>query len=85
MLPCALTDYFIHSSLSLSLSEVQIEASKEKIHELEEQIRRQPMSASDADELHWKIKEAEDMLEKKRMQQEEGLKRISELQIQHNK
>ena len=66
-------------------TEVQIPSSKGKIKELEKQIRKQPMSSNDAHDLHQSIKDTEDMLEKKRLQQEESIKRVSELQIQHNK
>ena len=64
---------------------MQIEASREKIQELEDQIRHQPMSAADARELHQSVKDAEDTLEIKRAQQAECAKRISELQMQHNR
>ena len=57
----------------------------EKAKELEQQIRQQPMSAMDAHDLHQSIKDAEEMLEMKRNQQETSCRRISELQMQHNK
>lgn len=60
-------------------------ASNERVQELEEQIRHQPMSAMDAHDLHQSIKDAEDMLEMKRNQQEASGRRISELQMQHNR
>lgn len=65
--------------------EMQLEASKMKILELEEHIRHQPMSASDAHNLHQSIKDAEEMLEKKQRTEEDSLERVSELQMQHNK
>lgn len=65
--------------------EMQIEASREKVQELEEQIRHQPVSAIDARALHQSVKDAEDTLEIKRAQQAECAKRISELQMQHNR
>ncbi len=64
---------------------MQIEASREKVQELEEQIRKQPVSAADARELLQSVKNAEDTLEIKREQQHESAKRISELQMQHNR
>ena len=64
---------------------MQIEASKQKAQQLEEQVRVQPMSAMDAHELHQSIDDAEDLLHKKRVQQEEGSQRVSELQMQHNR
>ena len=67
------------------LPEMQLEASREKIQELEEQIRHQPMSVVDARDLHQGIKNTEDMLEMVRAQDEESAGRISELQMQHNR
>ena len=65
--------------------EMQIMASTQKIQELEEQIRHQPMSAKDAHELHQSIGDAKDVLEMKRNQEEASCRRISELQMQHNR
>ena len=65
--------------------EIQIEASQHKMAELEEQIRHQPMSAKDAQDLHQSIEDAENMLSKNRSMQEESGHRISELQMQHNR
>lgn len=64
---------------------MQLEASREKIQELEEQIRHQPMSVVDARDLHQSIKNTEDMLEMVRAQDDESAGRISELQMQHNR
>ena len=64
---------------------MQIMASSERVQELERQIRQQPMSAMDAHDLHQNIKDAEDVLEMKRNQQEASGGRISELQMQHNR
>ena len=64
---------------------MQIEASQQKIIELEEQIRRQPMSAKDAQDLHQSIEDAESMLSKNRSMQQESGHRVSELQMQHNR
>ena len=52
---------------------------------MEEQIRLQPMSTAEAQELHQSIKDAENLLRTKRMQQDQSMQRISELQMQHNK
>lgn len=71
--------------LSFPLPEMQLEASREKIQELEEQIRHQPMSVVDARDLHQSIKNTEDMLEMVRVQDDESAGRISELQMQHNR
>ncbi len=65
--------------------ETQLESSREKAKELEEQIRLQPMSTAEAQELHQSIKDAENLLRTKRMQQDQSMQRISELQMQHNK
>lgn len=65
--------------------EMQIEASQAKISELEEQIRHQPMSSKDAQELHQNIDDAEDMLNKNRSMQQDSGQRVSELQMQHNR
>ena len=64
---------------------MQIEASQKRIGELEEQIRHQPMSAKDAQDLHQNIEDSEDMLNKNRLMQEESRQRVSELQMQHNR
>ena len=64
---------------------MQIEASKEKVAELEERIRVQPMSATDARELHESISTVESAQEVKRAQNDEMTRRIAELQIQHSK
>lgn len=60
-------------------------ASKERVQELDGQIRCQPMSAMDAHDLHQSIKDAENTLEMKRNQQDASSRRISELQMQHNR
>lgn len=65
--------------------EMQIEASKQKSRELEDQIRSQPMSASDAHELLQSIRDAEDELEKNKQMQDENNQRVAELQMQHNR
>ncbi len=65
--------------------EMQIEASAEKHRELEEQVRCQEMSATNARELHKSVKDAQDDLDRKRKQYHDTTARISELQIQHNK
>ena len=65
--------------------EIQIEASRSKIKELEEQIHLQPMSATDVHDLYQSIHDVKGMLQNKRAQQEDSLQRISELQMQHNK
>ena len=67
------------------LTETQIEASRTRISELEEQIRHQPMSSKDAQELHQNIDDSEDMLNKHRAMQEDSIQRVSELQMQHNR
>ena len=64
---------------------MQIEASQNRISELEEQIRHQPMSAKDAQDLHQNIEDSEDMLNKNRTMQQESRQRVSELQMQHNR
>ena len=64
---------------------MQIEASQTKISELEEQIRQQPMSSKDAQELHQNIEDSEDMLNKNRAMQQDSIQRVSELQMQHNR
>ena len=64
---------------------MQIEASRTKISELEEQIRQQPMSSKDAQELHQNIEDSEDMLNKNRAMQQDSIQRVSELQMQHNR
>ena len=65
--------------------EIQIEASKRKISDLEEQIRIQPMSAKDAQELHQNIEDAEDILSKSQFLQQENGQRVAELQMLHNR
>ena len=65
--------------------ETQIESTRLKGQDLEEQIRVQPMSTSEAQELHQSIRDAENLLRTKRTQQDQSLQRISELQMQHNK
>lgn len=64
---------------------MQIEASRTKISELEEQIRQQPMTSKDAQELHQNIEDSEDMLNKTRSIQQDSIQRVSELQMQHNR
>ena len=49
------------------------------------QVQRQPMSASDARELHGAIREAEARLEKNREMEQSNHARIAELQMQHNR
>ena len=58
---------------------------KRKISDLEEQIRIQPMSARDAQELHQSIDDAEDILSKSQFLQQENGQRIAELQMLHNR
>jgi len=65
--------------------ETQMESTRLKGRELEEQIRVQPMSTSEAQELHQSIRDSENLLRTKRSQQDQSLQRISELQMQHNK
>ena len=65
--------------------EIQIEASKRKISDLEEQLRIQPMSAKDAQELHQNIEDAEDILSKSQFLQQENGQRVAELQMLHNR
>ena len=67
------------------LTEMQIESSRTKINELEEQIRHQSMSSKDAQELHQNIEDSEDMLNKNRAMQQDSIQRVSELQMQHNR
>ena len=51
----------------------------------QEQIRSQPMSATDARHLLQEIRDAEDMVEKNRQMKNEKSQRIGELQMVHNK
>ena len=64
---------------------MQMEASQHKISELEEQIRQQPMTAKDAQDLHQNIEDAENRLNQHRARREENERNISELQMQHNR
>ena len=75
----------VHAYLCLYSAEIQIEASKKRISDLEEQIRIQPMSAKDAQELHQNIEDAEDMLHKNQSMQHESGQRVAELQMLHNR
>ena len=63
--------------VAASQTEMQIEASKEKSKELEEQIRSQPMSAKDAQHLLQEIRDAEDVLGKNRQMGVEKQERVN--------
>ncbi len=74
-----------HMETAFSETEVHIDASKQSVAALEEQVRLQPMSANDAHELHEGIREATEMLEKYRKRVKDSENTVGELQMQHNR
>ncbi len=65
--------------------EIQLEASKQSVTALEEQVRQQPMSASDAHDLLEAIREATMLVDKYRQRIKDGEATVGELQMQHNR
>lgn len=66
-------------------SETQIEEYKRKAEDLEEQIRRQPMSSKEVQDVKQKVREIHQVLDKYRDNVENWKEQIAELQMQHNR
>lgn len=65
--------------------EVQIDATIEKMKQLEEQVRSQPISAKEAQVILQKREETQHELNKQKQLYESNLQKLSELQMEHNK
>lgn len=61
-----------------------IEAQKGCIQELQEKIKKQPISSREAQQLRKEIKDKNDSLGKLLQMKQESLQRVNELQMMHN-
>ncbi len=74
-----------HTHTHTHTVELQIEECKRNSEELEEMIRRQPMSSKEVVEIRQRIRESHELLDKYRSMVDDWNQQISELQMKHNR